>query len=91
MNKIIGAKVGALLGLLMFVLVGLAQGFFFGAYGTIIILNKLFGTFNPNMLTSTAIIIGGLIGIASAATVAAVVGALAGLLATSFLEVSQRV
>jgi hypothetical protein len=76
-----GAKIGAILGLVLFLIFGLAPGFMFGAYATITILSQ-FIVVDPTMAVTTLIVIGGLVGIAAAAfmfiTVCGLLGGLVG-------------
>ncbi len=74
-----GMKIGATVGGLVFVVFGIMPGFYFGSYGTLILLQKLMGgTVEPTLFVRAAIVIGIVIGIACAAAVSLVVGGLLG-------------
>ncbi len=74
-----GMKIGATVGGLVFLVFGIMPGFYFGSYGTLILLQKLMGgTVEPTLIARAAIVIGIVIGIACAAAVSLVVGGLIG-------------
>ncbi len=74
-----GMKIGATVGGLVFVVFGIMPGFYFGSYGTLILLQKLMGgTVEPTLVVRAAIVMGIVIGIACAAAVSIVVGGLLG-------------
>ena len=74
-----GMKIGATMGGLVFVIAGIVPGFYFGSFGTLILLQKLMGgTVEPTLIVRAAIVMGICVGIACAATVSIVVGGLAG-------------
>ncbi len=74
-----GMKIGAVIGGLVFLVFGIMPGFYFGSYGTLILLQKLMGgTVEPTLFVRAAIVIGIVIGIACAAAVSLVVGGLLG-------------
>ena len=74
-----GMKIGATVGGLVFVVFGIMPGFYFGSFGTLILLQKLMGgTVEPTLLVRAAIVMGIVIGIACAAAVSLVVGGLLG-------------
>ncbi len=74
-----GMKLGATIGGLVFVVAGIAPGFYFGSFGTLILLQKIMGgTVEPTLFVRAAIVMGIGVGIASAATVSIVVGGLLG-------------
>jgi hypothetical protein len=80
-NEIVkaGMKIGATLGGLVFVIAGIVPGFYFGSFGTLILLQKLMGgTVEPTLFVRAAIVMGIGVGIACAATVSIVLGGLAG-------------
>lgn len=59
----VGMKIGAVLGTLVFLVFGLVPGFYFGSYGTIMLLSRLAGgpvepTTIVRMITVVGIIIG---------------------------------
>jgi hypothetical protein len=80
-NEIVkaGMKIGATMGGLVFVVAGIVPGFYFGSFGTLILLQKLMGgTVEPTLFVRAAIVMGIGVGIACAATVSIVLGGLAG-------------
>jgi len=77
-NDKTGMKIGTLVGGLVFAVVGIVPGFYFGSFGTLILLHKLMGTVEPTLFVRAAVVCGGLIGIASAAVVSLVIGGLVG-------------
>jgi len=77
-NDKTGMKIGTLVGGLGFAVFGIVPGFYFGSYGTLILLQKMMGTVEPTLFVRAAVVCGSLIGIASAAVVCLVIGGLAG-------------
>src|SRR5512147_911005 len=74
-----GMKIGAVVGGIVWVVFGIAAGFYFGSFGTLIILQKLMGgTVEPTLFVRAAIVMGIGVGIAATAAVSIVVGGLAG-------------
>jgi hypothetical protein len=74
-----GMKIGATLGGLVFLVLGIVPGFYFGSYGTLILLQKLMGgTVEPTLIVRTVIVMGIMVGIGCAAAVSIVVGGLLG-------------
>ncbi len=74
-----GMKIGATIGGLVFVVFGIMPGFYFGSYGTLILLQKLMGgTVEPTLFVRAAVVMGIVVGIACAAAVSIVVGGLLG-------------
>jgi hypothetical protein len=74
-----GMKMGATIGGLAFLVVGVMPGFFFGSYGTLILLQKLMGgPVEPTLFVRAAIVMGIVVGLACAATVSILVGGLLG-------------
>jgi len=74
-----GMKIGATIGGLVFLVAGIVPGFYFGSFGTLILLQKIMGgTVEPTLFVRTAIVMGIGVGIACAATVSIVVGGLLG-------------
>jgi hypothetical protein len=74
-----GMKIGAVVGGILFLVFGVMAGFYFGSYGTLIILQKLMGgTVEPTLFVRAAIVMGIGVGIAATAAVSIVVGGLAG-------------
>jgi hypothetical protein len=74
-----GMKIGATIGGLVFLVFGIMPGFYFGSYGTLILLQKIMGgAVEPTLFVRAAIVMGIVVGIACAATVSLVVGGLLG-------------
>ena len=74
-----GMKIGAVIGGIVWVVFGIAAGFYFGSFGALIILQKLMGgTVEPTLFVRAAIVMGIGVGIAATAAVSIVVGGLAG-------------
>ena len=74
-----GMKIGATVGGLVFLVFGIMPGFYFGSYGTLILLQKLMGgAVEPTLFVRTVIVMGIVVGIACAAAVSLVVGGLLG-------------
>lgn len=74
-----GMKIGATIGGLVFLVLGIVPGFYFGSYGTLILLQKLMGgPVEPTLFVRAAVVMGIAVGIACAATVSIVVGGLLG-------------
>ena len=74
-----GMKIGATVGGLVFLVLGIVPGFYFGSYGTLILLQKLMGgTVEPTLVVRAVIVMGIAVGIACAAAVCIVVGGLLG-------------
>ena len=72
-------KMGATIGGLAFLVVGVMPGFYFGSYGTLILLQKLMGgPVEPTLFVRAAIVMGIVVGLACAAAVSVVVGGLLG-------------
>jgi hypothetical protein len=74
-----GRNIGAALGAIAFLAVGLVPGFYFGSYGTIVLMNHLLGeALQASVLVRAAVVVGALMGVFCMASVSIVVGALAG-------------
>jgi hypothetical protein len=74
-----GMKIGATAGGLVFLVFGIMPGFYFGSFGTLILLQKLMGgSVEPTLFVRAAVVMGSVVGIACAATVSLVVGGLIG-------------
>jgi hypothetical protein len=74
-----GMKIGAAAGGLVFLVFGIMPGFYFGSFGTLILLQKVMGgAVEPTLFVRAAIVIGIVVGIACALTVSLVVGGLIG-------------
>ncbi len=82
-----GMKIGATVGGLVFVVLGIVPGFYFGSYGTLILLQKLMGgPVEPTLFVRAAVVMGIAVGIACAAAVSIVVGGLLGTLIGSVVS-----
>jgi len=74
-----GMKIGATAGGLVFLVFGIMPGFYFGGFGTLILLQKLMGgSVEATLFVRMAVVMGSVVGIACAATVSLVVGGLIG-------------
>ncbi len=74
-----GMKIGAVVGGILWVVFGIMAGFYFGSYGTLIILQKLMGgTVSPSLFVRAVIVAGSVVGIATTATVSIVTGGVIG-------------
>ena len=74
-----GMKIGATIGGLVFAVFGIMPGFYFGSFGTLVLLQKLMGgPVEPTLFVRAAVVCGIMVGIACAATVSLVVGGLVG-------------
>lgn len=74
-----GMKIGATIGGLVFAAFGTMPGFYFGSFGTLILLQKVMGgTVEPTLLVRAVVVMGIVVGIACAAAVSIIVGGLLG-------------
>jgi hypothetical protein len=74
-----GMKIGAVVGGVLWLVFGIVAGFYFGSYGTLIILQKLMGgTVEPTLFVRAAVVMGIGVGIAATAAVSIVTGGLIG-------------
>ncbi len=74
-----GMKIGATIGGLVFLVFGIMPGFYFGSYGTLILLQKLSGgAVEPSLIIRAVVVMGIMVGISCAAAVSLVVGGLLG-------------
>ena len=74
-----GAKFGAILGAILYPFLGILPAFYFGSYGALILLSKLMGgTVEPSLVVRAVVVMGALVGLASAACLFLVVGGLVG-------------
>ena len=77
-----GMKIGAAVGGLVFLVFGIMPGFYFGSYGTLIMIQRLMGgAVEPTLFVRAAVVMGIVIGISCAAAVCLVVGGLLGTMA----------
>lgn len=83
-----GMKIGATVGGLVFLILGIMPGFYFGSYGTLILLQKLMGgTVEPTLFVRAAVVVGIMVGIMCTAAVSIVVGGLLGTLFGSIVAI----
>lgn len=74
-----GTKVGAALGVAAFLVFGVVPGFYFGSYGTLVLLNHLFGgPLEATVFVRALTAVGIVVGIACVGSVTIVVGAIFG-------------
>jgi hypothetical protein len=74
-----GMKMGATIGGILFLAMGIVPGFYFGSFGTLMLLQKLSnGPVEPTLFVRAAIVMGIAIGIACAAAISVAMGSLAG-------------
>ncbi len=74
-----GMKIGATVGGLVFLAFGIMPGFYFGSFGTLILLQKLMGgAVEPTLVVRAVVVMGIVVGIACAAAVCLVIGGLVG-------------
>jgi uncharacterized membrane protein AbrB (regulator of aidB expression) len=86
-----GMKIGAVVGGILFLVFGVMAGFYFGSYGTLIILQKLMGgTVEPTLFVRAAVVVGIGVGIAATATVSIVTGGLVGTLLGALVSAPKK-
>ena len=74
-----GTKIGATIGGLAFLIFGIVPGFYFGSYGTLILIQKLVGgAVEPTLIVRAIIVMGILVGILCVAAGSIVVGGILG-------------
>lgn len=74
-----GRKVGAVIGAIAFLIFGLVPGFYFGSFGTLVVLSHLTGgPVEPSIIVRMLVVAGIILGIFCMASVSVVVGALFG-------------
>ena len=74
-----GTKIGAALGGVAFLIFGVLPGFFFGSYGTLLVLNHLMGgPVEPTVIVRMVVAVGILLGIVCIGSVSIVVGSIIG-------------
>jgi hypothetical protein len=74
----IGRKIGGVLGMIGFLVFGLIPGFYFGSFGTLVVLKHLLGPVEANVLTRVIVVVGTLMGLFCMASVCIVLGAVFG-------------
>lgn len=74
-----GTKIGAGIGILAFLVFGIVPGFFFGSYGSLIVISHLMGgPVEPTLIVRVVMAVGILLGIVCVASVSIVGGAILG-------------
>lgn len=74
-----GRNVGAVVGAILFLIFGLVPGFYFGSFGTLVVLSHLTGgPVEPSIIVRMLVVIGIVLGIFCIGAVSVVVGALFG-------------
>jgi hypothetical protein len=74
-----GTKIGAALGAVAFLVFGVIPGFFFGSYGTLVVLRHLMGgPVEPTVLVRMVMAVGIVLGIVCIGSVSIVAGSIAG-------------
>ena len=87
----VGMKIGATVGGLAFLIFGIMPGFYFGSYGTLILIQKVFGgPVDPTLLVRAAVVVGVLVGLFCMASVSIVTGGLLGSLFGWIVSVPQQ-
>ena len=76
----IGRRMGAVVGGIIFLVFGIVPGFYFGSYATVVLLNHLFGPIEPSIIVRMLVVVGTIMGLFCTAAVSIVVGAVAGTL-----------
>jgi hypothetical protein len=75
----VGTKIGAVLGTLVFLVFGLVPGFYFGSYGTLMLLSRLAGgPVEPTTIVRMITVVGIIIGIFCIAATSIVLGSVFG-------------
>lgn len=75
----VGSKMGAVIGGLLFLLFGIVPAFYFGSFGTLLVLSSVAGgAVDPNILVRMLIVIGTVLGILCAGTISIMAGAATG-------------
>lgn len=74
-----GTKIGATLGGIAFLIFGIIPGFYFGSYGTLVILKHLMGgPVEPTVIVRMLVAVGILLGIVCIGSVSIVIGSILG-------------
>ncbi len=75
----IGTKIGAALGVIVFLIFGIVPGFYFGSYGTLVLLSSLLGgPVEPTTIVRMLTVVGILLGIFCIGAVCVVLGSILG-------------
>lgn len=80
MEKVrMGTKVGAALGGIAFLFFGLVPGFYFGSYGSLLVMKHLLGhAVEPTVLVRMVTAVGAMLGVACIGSVSIVIGSIMG-------------
>ncbi|MEW5746990.1 MAG: hypothetical protein AB1805_16295 [Nitrospirota bacterium] len=80
MQKVrMGTKIGAAVGGLAFLFFGLIPGFYFGSYGSLLVMKHLLGhSVEPSLLVRMVVAVGSVLGIVSTGSVSIVIGSILG-------------
>ena len=75
----IGRKIGAAIGAIVFLAFGILPGFYFGSYGTLVVLTHLFGgPVDANIIVRMMLVVGTVLGLFCTAAVSIVLGSVFG-------------
>jgi hypothetical protein len=75
----LGTKIGAIAGGILFIIFGIVPGFYFGSYGTMMLLSHLTGgPVEPGLMARAVVLVGILLGLFCAASASVVVGSVVG-------------
>jgi hypothetical protein len=83
-NEIIssGTKIGAVLGGMVFLFFGIVPGFYYGGYGTLMLMSKIVGgPVEATLMVRVVLVLGTVLGIACVGALSIVLGSVAGTLA----------
>jgi uncharacterized membrane protein YvlD (DUF360 family) len=75
-----GAKIGAIVGVVLWFVFGIMGGIHFGGYSTIILMNKLFGPIEATLITRTLVVMGMAVGVMTLGSLCLVIGGVLGAL-----------
>jgi len=73
-----GTKIGAALGAAAFLAFGLVPGFYFGSYGSLMVVQHLMGHAEPTVIVRMIVAVGILLGIVCIGSVSIVMGSIVG-------------
>ena len=74
-----GRKIGAVIGAIVFLAFGILPGFYFGSFGTLVVLTHLFGgPVDANIIVRMMIVVGTVLGLFCTAAVSIVLGSVFG-------------
>lgn len=77
-----GTKIGAILGGMVFLFLGIVPGFYYGGYGTLMLISKIAGgPVEATLGVRVVLVLGTLLGIACVGALSIVLGSVAGTLA----------